>query len=280
MLIILLFLCVLCLASLALTLAGVRGAASALGRFLLESFSWAGFFVPLYLLAGATLLVRPVFRRRSALLLMCSIIPFLTLSLLFHVLSRSASLLPQLMLDSFGVVPSALLLFLLLALETIFLFTLPYGGGAAAVRAPQGKRLALPFVPLEELAPLSPPLVPGAYVERPEELEFQEAPPVAARVPVTAPESAEETVEEPGDEILDEVDEEPAEASAEVDEAPVLPEALAFPRGKPSAAHTAGPSRAGGAAFSEDGRGRQGLWHPRERGAEKPGQQRVLADRR
>ncbi|MFI5367725.1 MAG: hypothetical protein ACHQ1F_01800, partial [Spirochaetia bacterium] len=120
-------LCLFCVTSLGLHLAGVSGPAGALGRFLIEGFSWAGFFVPAYFLAGAALLLAPVFRRRSALLLMFSIVPFITLSLLFHVLSKSTSTLPQLLLDSFGMVPSALLLFLLLALETIFLFTLPHG---------------------------------------------------------------------------------------------------------------------------------------------------------
>ncbi|MGA2642876.1 MAG: DNA translocase FtsK [Spirochaetia bacterium] len=142
----------LCIVSLALDLAHVGGPAAALGVFLLEGFSWAGFFVPVYLLACAALLLGRVFRRRSALLLMFSIVPFLTLSLLFHVLSRSPSLLPQALADSFGVVPSALLLFLLLALETIFLFTLPYGTRIARVEA--GRTRAL--LPLFMVDPLEP----------------------------------------------------------------------------------------------------------------------------
>ncbi|HYW82673.1 MAG TPA: DNA translocase FtsK [Spirochaetia bacterium] len=140
-------LCLFCVTSLGLHLAGVSGPAGALGRFLIEGFSWAGFFVPAYFLAGAALLLAPVFRRRSALLLMFSIVPFITLSLLFHVLSKSTSTLPQLLLDSFGMVPSALLLFLLLALETIFLFTLPHGAStAASMRQAARTPLALPYV--------------------------------------------------------------------------------------------------------------------------------------
>ena len=131
----------LCIVSLALHLAHVGGPSAVPGAFLLEAFSWAGFFVPLYLFACAALLLGRVFRKRSALLLMFSIVPFLTLSLLFHVLSRSSSLLPQALADSFGVVPSALLLFLLLALETIFLFTLPYGTRIA--RTEEGRARAL-----------------------------------------------------------------------------------------------------------------------------------------
>ena len=77
---------------------------------------------------------------------MFSIVPFITLSLLFHVLSKSTSALPQLLLDSFGMVPSALLLFLLLALETIFLFTLPHGAStAASMRQAARAPLALPY---------------------------------------------------------------------------------------------------------------------------------------
>ena len=220
-LIALFFLCAFCLASLALELVHAPGALSAPGRFFLESFSWAGFFIPVYLLAGAALLLRRVFRRRSALLLMSSIIPFLTLSLLFHVLSRSSSVLPQMLLDSFGVIPSALLLFLLLALEMIFLFTFPYGGGAAVRGAPPRKPLALPYVPGEEIEPPAQPAAPGEYVERPEELEFQQAPPVLmpskAEAAVVAAEEPAEDAEEP-----DELAEDPDEA-----EEPVLPGILA-----------------------------------------------------
>lgn len=179
-------LCVLCLASLALHLAGVSGPAGAPGRFLIESFSWAGFFVPAYLLAGVALLLAPVFRRRSALLLMFSIVPFITLSLLFHVVSKSTSSLPQLLLDSFGVVPSALLLFLLLALETIFLFTLPYGGSAASSMRPAARRpLALPYVRPEDPVPEAADAAAG------------QAP---AGESITAPPSAAEVAEDLDDE--------------------------------------------------------------------------------
>jgi DNA segregation ATPase FtsK/SpoIIIE-like protein len=131
--------------SLGLSAAGVAGPASVPGAFLLGGFSWAAFFVPVYLAAGTALLLSRVFRRRRALLLMLSIIPFLTLALLLHVLSRSPSAVSLALADAFGVLPSALLLFFLLALETIFLFTLPYsirfGDEASPRRAPP---LALP----------------------------------------------------------------------------------------------------------------------------------------
>jgi S-DNA-T family DNA segregation ATPase FtsK/SpoIIIE len=160
-------LAILCILSLALHLAHVGGPAAALGAFLLEGFSWAGFFVPAYLFAAAVLLLGRVFRRRSALLLMFSIVPFLTLSLLFHVLSRSSSFLPQALADSFGVIPSALLLFLLLALETIFLFTLPYGTRMAETpREPALLSFTAVVEPLETMEPVvvdDPPV--AAHVE-------------------------------------------------------------------------------------------------------------------
>ena len=135
-----------CAVSLVLRVAGAPGPAGALGGFLLDAFSWAGFFVPIYLGACAGLLAAPVFRRRRVLLLILSIIPFLTLTLLFHILSRSPSALPQAIADAFGVVPSALLLFLLLALEAMFLLTLPRGGPVSgAVSRPSRRGLALPL---------------------------------------------------------------------------------------------------------------------------------------
>jgi S-DNA-T family DNA segregation ATPase FtsK/SpoIIIE len=132
----LLALCMITLVSLVLHVAKASGpvglAAASLGRFLFGGFSWAAFFVPVYLLAGVRLLAVSIFRRRSALRLMLSIIPFLTLGLLLHVLQRTPSPLALLLADSFGVIPAALLLFLLLALEAIFLLTLPYGMGGKA----------------------------------------------------------------------------------------------------------------------------------------------------
>jgi DNA segregation ATPase FtsK/SpoIIIE, S-DNA-T family len=236
----LLLLCALCLASLVLAQGHPAGAAAAPGRFLLETFSWAGFLVPLYFLAGAALLLRPVFRRRSAVMLMASIVPFITLSLILHVLTRSTAPLPQLLLDSFGVLPSALMLFLLLALETIVLFTVPWGKGARTAGRAARRPLALPLVPTEEpviLQPL-PAVEPAAaaepFVERPEELAFQEAPPVVVEAPPAAVEKAAAPMEEPED-----LPEEPlpvppkarAKAPAVIPPEPPEQEELPFPKG-------------------------------------------------
>lgn len=206
--VVLVSLCLLCVISLGLYLAGVSGPESALGKFLIGGFSWAGFFVPAYLLAGVALLLAPVFRRRSALLLMFSIVPFVTLSLLFHVVSKSASALPQLLLDSFGMVPSALLLFLLLALETIFLFTLPYGTStAASMRQAARTPLALLYVKPEDPVPgMAAREAGGASAGAP-----------IADAPANEAEAAPEALEEQGDGEL--ASEEPAsdEESAEAD---------------------------------------------------------------
>jgi S-DNA-T family DNA segregation ATPase FtsK/SpoIIIE len=168
----------LCLGSLGLHLGGVGGFAAGLGGFLMGGFSWAGFFVPVYLLAGAWILLAPVFRRRSVALLLSSILPFLTLSLLLHILARSESLLPRVLLDSFGMIPSALLLFLLLALETIIILTLPIGSGHAAERNAARVPLALPLAEPAATAPAAT----AESIELIEEIAYQVAPEVAEPV--------------------------------------------------------------------------------------------------
>jgi S-DNA-T family DNA segregation ATPase FtsK/SpoIIIE len=176
-------LCMILLLSLCLSAGKVGGAAAAPGRFLLESFSWAGFFVPAYLVLGAVLLTAPVFRKRSALLLISSIVPFLTLSLLLHVLQGSQSLLPRLLLDSFGVAPAAFLLFLLLALETIFLFTL-----RRAEKLLPRTPLALPFVPI---------VARGEILEEPADTEEVEPEGSVAEPPPLQPHPYEPLASEP-----------------------------------------------------------------------------------
>ena len=148
-----------CVASLVLRLCGIAGPVSGLGQFLLDRFSWAGFFVPLYFVAGVVLLLRPVFRRRSAFILMFSTVPFFTLSLILNVLSKSTAYLPQLLLDAFGMVPSALLLFLLFALETIVILTIPYGARTPVVEKTVRTPLALPSVSS------APPVLEAILVE-------------------------------------------------------------------------------------------------------------------
>jgi S-DNA-T family DNA segregation ATPase FtsK/SpoIIIE len=142
------------LCTLLLYLCGNTGAAAVPGRFLMEAFSWAAFFIPLYFVLAILLLSARVFRRRSALLLTLSVIPFLTISLLLHVLDGSRLMLPQLLLSSFGTAPSVLLLVLLLSFEILFLLTFPFGlataieGRRSAIPSPR-RQLQLPAIPDE-----------------------------------------------------------------------------------------------------------------------------------
>ena len=187
-------LCAASFVSLVLAAAGSGSAFGAPGRFLISAFSWAAFFVPLYLLCGLFLLTARAFRRRSALLLMFSIIPFLTLSLLLRVIQSPSVSVPLAMVDAFGVLPSALLLFLLLALEMIFILTMPYGRIRETPRgAPPRPRkpLALPMIdpeaapfPVLELSVLEP------VVEQPAPVREEPSPSPAAPSPeLRSPES-------------------------------------------------------------------------------------------
>jgi S-DNA-T family DNA segregation ATPase FtsK/SpoIIIE len=126
------------LITLVLHLVGAGGIFSLPGRLLLEAFSWASFFVPVYFMLAFMLLYAPVFRRRRALILMFSIVPFLTVSLLLHVLDNSPLALPQLLLSSLGMVPSAILLCLLVAIELAFIVTFPSGLSTAAMADGRG----------------------------------------------------------------------------------------------------------------------------------------------
>jgi DNA segregation ATPase FtsK/SpoIIIE, S-DNA-T family len=127
------------LLALVVALAGAGGAAAAPGRFLLDSFSWASFFIPAYFVLATLLLTARVFRVRLAVMLTLSVVPFLTLALLLDLLAGSPLVLPQLLLSAFGATPAAVLLFLLFLLEVLFLATLPFGmttalqGGKAAL---------------------------------------------------------------------------------------------------------------------------------------------------
>jgi len=182
------------------------------GRFLLDAFSWAAFFVPAYLLAGMTLLLVRAFRRRSALLLVLSILPFLTLSLILHVLRSSDAWLSRLLLSSFGLLPSAAALFLLLALELLLLFTLPRGFANVPEQSESGKggrrRLARGDAdPTPAILRLG--AAGAASVEPAETAEAEEDLPVVVAEETVQPARLAEADEEIGDlEPVDDADEE------------------------------------------------------------------------
>ncbi len=129
-------------ASLYAHLDGLPGPFAACGKLLMEGFSWASFFVPAYFLFEVFLLLSRVFKRRAAIILTLSIIPFLTLSLFFLVIVGSELPLPLLFAGSVGRIPAAVILGILFALEVLFLFTLPRGRAASA-----GQDAALPDIP-------------------------------------------------------------------------------------------------------------------------------------
>jgi DNA segregation ATPase FtsK/SpoIIIE-like protein len=150
-------------------LRGLGGVLAACGKLMMEGFSWAAFFVPAYFLLEVFILLSRVFRRRGTLILTLSIVPFLTLSLFFLVIGGSPLALPLLLRSSFGVVPPAVFLGLLFALEILFLLTLPGGRSAknAAVVEKAVKKAEKPKPPPEAVRPrgrlrLIPPAKPSS----------------------------------------------------------------------------------------------------------------------
>ncbi len=160
-----------CLLTILLDLSGFTGAAAVPGRILMEGFSWAAFFVPVYFVLAVLLLTAPVFRRRSALMLILSILPFLTLSLLLHVFSRSELAFPASLLAAFGELPAIILLSVLFVSEILFLLTLPAGlatavEGSKKTAPPSSEPLQLGYIPGSRTpGAQSAPDVQGLYAD-------------------------------------------------------------------------------------------------------------------
>ncbi len=158
---------VLCLAGGYALLAALSGAADltdipdvlrAPGGLLFGAFSWAGFYVPVYLFACAVLVALPSFRRDVLAVLTFSIVPFLTASLLLKVFAGDAQ--PQLasiLVSSFGSRGGAMMLLLLFCLELVVAFRLwtemqgshreeavPFPGGERSEAASPEAEVALP----------------------------------------------------------------------------------------------------------------------------------------
>ncbi len=108
--------------SIFLNIKGLSGVFTLPGSFLFRSFSWASFYIPLYLVACAVLLFLPRFPENVLLMLTMGIIPFLTLSVLLKLGLRDP-LSPILIffLDSFGRTGSMVLLFLCLPMEILLI---------------------------------------------------------------------------------------------------------------------------------------------------------------
>jgi DNA segregation ATPase FtsK/SpoIIIE, S-DNA-T family len=90
------------------------------GRFLLEAFSWAAFYLPAYLFVAAILAARRRFERRDFVTLIISIAPFLTASLAVKVAFEPvASKAAEPFILVFGRATGALLLLLISALLVV-----------------------------------------------------------------------------------------------------------------------------------------------------------------
>ena len=105
---------------------------SFVGGFLYSSFSFAGFCIPAYFISAAVLLIGKRFNRHHVLILTTTIFPFLTLSLLFRVvLSPGGGYVPDLVVEVFGRVGSALLIGFALLFELLVILRFARSGFTA-----------------------------------------------------------------------------------------------------------------------------------------------------
>jgi S-DNA-T family DNA segregation ATPase FtsK/SpoIIIE len=156
------------LGSLAAHLGGVGGLPAAPGRFLFSTFLWSAFFVPVYPVALAVLLLSRRFSPRRFAILNLLLLPFLTVSLFHKVAlhgSVPGSFLPDLLVAWLGRFPAAVLLFALTALEVLLILALrqrPAPGEAEEQAARKAPRLRLPppLKALEAPAREANPVVP------------------------------------------------------------------------------------------------------------------------
>ena len=93
-----------------------------LGSYILSSFSWAGFYIPVYLIAATILLIGRRFSRRHILILTSTIIPFLNTSLALRLLSRNAEgRALHVLIEVLGRTSSIIILILALLFEMILI---------------------------------------------------------------------------------------------------------------------------------------------------------------
>ncbi len=184
------------LGSLAAHLGAVGGLPALPGRFLFSTFLWAAFFVPVYPVALAALLLSRRFSPRRFGILNLLLLPFVTVSLFHKVAlhgSVPGSFLPDLLVAWLGRFPAAVLLFALVVLELLLILALR--GREAQEGRPAAKpeeqparkapRLQLP-PPLEAL---EGPRQEGEPEEAAEELEEVAAgPDRPEEPPASAPE--------------------------------------------------------------------------------------------
>jgi len=107
------------------------------GSFLLTGFSFAAFYVPLYLVSAAVLLLRRRFRRKYAAILAATIAPFLTLSLLLRMVGAgSPGRLSEFLRSIFGAAGSVAVLGTAAAVEAVLIWRLAATGRKEAASTP------------------------------------------------------------------------------------------------------------------------------------------------
>jgi S-DNA-T family DNA segregation ATPase FtsK/SpoIIIE len=216
------------LGSLLAFLTGVEGLTAAPGRFLFSTFLWSSFFVPVYPIALAVLLLSRRFSPRRFGVLNLLLLPFVTVSL-FHKVALHGSVppsfLPDLLVANLGRFPASVLLFALIVLELLLVLSLRRPPNLRAEEEQEAKkapRLRLP-APLEARRPealaggdgrrLKALEGPKRADEDPEEaVELEEA---------AAPDSAQKPAPEPEEAIEVDAAEDEVEAALERAKPPV-----------------------------------------------------------
>lgn len=117
---------VLIIISLFLAIGGSGSFAAAVGIFLFRSFSFPAFYLPFFLIFYGYLISRSQLTTGRIILLTLTVIPFLTVSLIFRILfAYEGSELTISLLNSLGKFRSVFMLFLLTVFEIFLLYFLP-----------------------------------------------------------------------------------------------------------------------------------------------------------
>jgi S-DNA-T family DNA segregation ATPase FtsK/SpoIIIE len=177
------------LGSLLASLAGFDGLPSAPGRFLFSTFLWSSFFVPVYPIALAVLLLSRRFSPRRFGVLNLLLLPFVTVSL-FHKVALHGSVppsfLPDLLVASLGRFPASVLLFALVVLELLLVLSLRRPNLRADEEGEEAKKAPRLRLPPPQKA-LEGPKRADADAEEAVELEEEAASPEAAQAPAPEP---------------------------------------------------------------------------------------------
>ncbi len=184
-------------------LSGKSMPAGAFGSFLFGSFSYAALYIPSYFIISAVLVIKDRFKVYYSILLLLSIVPFLTLALFFHVLLGDKGPLSTVLAAMFGEKEGAFLLLLVFFAEILALFVI-YLKRAGDSGVERGKKEAPLRLPEPEVPIELPSRLPA---ELPDVPEFNKND-IFADDDEPADEIEDEIEDEIDDEIDDEVDDE------------------------------------------------------------------------